>query len=100
MSFYGYGVSLNVGLGIPIPVLNAEIAQFTAVSDDDLFAPIVDYSRGYPYSEGDPPGADDGGPGSQAQSAGQPRITSYNVCYTKLLRIRAVRSRAARCWRR
>ncbi|MGD9496538.1 MAG: homocysteine biosynthesis protein [Armatimonadota bacterium] len=56
VSFYGYGVSLAVGLGIPIPVLDAEIARFTAVSDDELFAPIVDYSRGYPYSEGGPLG--------------------------------------------
>ncbi len=56
VSFHGYGVSLNVGLGIPIPILNEEIAQFTAVRDEDILAPITDYSRGYPYSEGGPLG--------------------------------------------
>ncbi|MEA3401648.1 MAG: homocysteine biosynthesis protein [Armatimonadota bacterium] len=56
VSLYGYGVSLSVGLGIPIPVLNEEIARFTAVRDEDIVAPIVDYSRGYPYSESGPLG--------------------------------------------
>ena len=56
VSFHGYGVSLNVGLGIPIPVLDEEIARFTAVRDEDIVAPITDYSRGYPYSEGGPLG--------------------------------------------
>ena len=56
VSLYGYGVSLNVGLGIPIPVLDAEIARFTAVKDEDITAPIVDYSRNYPHGEGAPLG--------------------------------------------
>jgi L-aspartate semialdehyde sulfurtransferase len=50
-SFTGYGVSLAVGIGIPIPILNEEIVRYTAVSDDELFAPIVDYSSGYPQVE-------------------------------------------------
>ncbi|MBM3477246.1 MAG: hypothetical protein FJX75_28600 [Armatimonadetes bacterium] len=54
VSFRGYGVSLQVGLGIPIPLLNAEIAQYTAVKDSDITAPIVDYSQGYPYFEKTP----------------------------------------------
>ncbi|MGQ9729863.1 MAG: homocysteine biosynthesis protein [Candidatus Zipacnadales bacterium] len=54
VSLRGYGVSLQVGLGIPIPLLNAEIAQFTAVKDADITAPVVDYSRGYPYFEETP----------------------------------------------
>ena len=53
---YGYGTSLTVGLGIPIPVLDEEIAAFTGVSDAELRAPIVDYSRSYPYLEGEPMG--------------------------------------------
>ena len=39
----GYGCSLNVGIGVPIPILNEEIARFTAVSDDEIFVPVVDY---------------------------------------------------------
>ena len=56
VSFYGYGVSLQVGLGVAIPVLNEEMARFTGVKDEDIVAPIVDYSRDYPYSEGGPLG--------------------------------------------
>lgn len=48
VSFLGYGVTLSVGIGVPIPILNEEIAQYTAVSDQDLSASIVDYSKAYP----------------------------------------------------
>lgn len=48
VSFMGYGCSLSVGLGIPIPVLDEEIAWFTGVSDEDILVPIVDYSHDYP----------------------------------------------------
>jgi uncharacterized protein (DUF39 family) len=51
VSFQGYGVTLNVGIGIPIPILNEEIAQYTGVKDEEIFAPVVDYSREYPYGE-------------------------------------------------
>jgi len=51
-SIQGYGCSLSVGLGIPIPVLNEEMAAYTAVSDEDLFTPIVDYSHDYPNATG------------------------------------------------
>ena len=51
-SFQGYGCTLVVGLGIPIPVLNEEIAQFTAVKDEDIYTQIIDYSKDYP--EGGP----------------------------------------------
>jgi uncharacterized protein (DUF39 family) len=54
VSFYGYGTSVTVGLGVPIPVLDEEMARFTAVSDEDIVAPVVDYSRSYPYGEGAP----------------------------------------------
>jgi uncharacterized protein (DUF39 family) len=55
VSLRGYGTSLNVGLGAPIPLLNAEIAQRTAVKDSEITAPVTDYSRGYPYFEQTPP---------------------------------------------
>jgi uncharacterized protein (DUF39 family) len=47
VSLQGYGCSLSVGLGIPIPILNEEIVQYTAVSDDELFTQIVDYGHDY-----------------------------------------------------
>ncbi len=47
-SILGYGVSLYVGIGIPIPVLNEEMAGFTAVKDDDIYTQICDYSMDYP----------------------------------------------------
>ncbi len=48
VSIQGYGSSLAVGLGVPIPILNEEIVKFTAVSDDDIFTQIVDYGHDYP----------------------------------------------------
>jgi len=50
VSILGYGSSLAVGLGIPIPVLNSEMALYTGVSDADLFTQVVDY--GYDYTNG------------------------------------------------
>lgn len=43
-SFYRYGTTMYVGMGIPIPILNDEIARFTAVSDADIKTTIYDYS--------------------------------------------------------
>lgn len=48
VSIQGYGCSLAVGLGVPIPILNEEIVRFTAVSDDEIFTRIVDYGHDYP----------------------------------------------------
>lgn len=50
-SYLGYGATLSVGIGIPIPILNEEIAQFAAASDHDLYAPVVDYGDAYPNLE-------------------------------------------------
>lgn len=52
LSFLGYGATLQVGVGVPIPILNEEIMAYCAVRDEDLQAPVVDYSRAYPYKEG------------------------------------------------
>jgi len=51
-SFQGYGCTLIVGVGVPIPLLNEEMAQYAAVRDEDIFTQIVDYSKDYP--EGGP----------------------------------------------
>ena len=47
-SLQGYGCSLAIGLGIPIPILNEEIVNYTAISDEELFTQIVDYGHDYP----------------------------------------------------
>ncbi len=47
-SMLGYGVSLYVGIGIPIPLLNEEIAQYTAVKDEDIYTQVYDYGVDYP----------------------------------------------------
>lgn len=47
-SILGYGVSLFVGIGIPIPILDEEMARFTAVKDADIFTQVYDYSMDYP----------------------------------------------------
>ena len=52
-SFLGYGVTLTVGMGIPIPILNEEIVKYTAVKDEDIYAQIVDYSEAYPKGKPD-----------------------------------------------
>jgi uncharacterized protein (DUF39 family) len=53
-SMTGYGCSLNVGIGVPIPILNEEMARFTAVSDDEIFVPVIDYGLAYPEDGGSP----------------------------------------------
>lgn len=44
----GYGCSLSVGIGIPIPILNEEGVTYTAVSDEEIFTQVVDYGHDYP----------------------------------------------------
>ena len=48
MSLQGYGCSLAVGLGIPIPILNEEIAGYTGISDEDIVTQVIDYANDYP----------------------------------------------------
>ncbi len=47
-SFIGYGATLNVGIGIPIPLLDEEVARAAARPDSELYAPVVDYGKAYP----------------------------------------------------
>lgn len=53
-SFTGYGPSLSVGVGVPIPVLDEDIAQGCAITDADILAPVWDYSSDYPELKGKP----------------------------------------------
>lgn len=47
----GYGVTLTVGIGIPIPILNEEICRYTAVRDEEIWTQVVDYSDVYPQGK-------------------------------------------------
>jgi uncharacterized protein (DUF39 family) len=47
-SMLGYGVSIYIGIGIPIPVLNEEMARYTSVKNEDIYTQIYDYSMNYP----------------------------------------------------
>ncbi|MCP4129650.1 MAG: hypothetical protein GY754_01420 [bacterium] len=44
----GYGCSLMVGIGVPIPILNEDLAYFTSLTDNDLYCQVVDYGNDYP----------------------------------------------------
>ncbi len=52
VSYTGYGVSLSLAIGVPIPILDEEMMKFVSVKDEDLKAPVVDYSAYYPTGEG------------------------------------------------
>ncbi|NLP36106.1 MAG: hypothetical protein GX357_00435 [Firmicutes bacterium] len=52
VSFLGYGVSMQVGVGIPIPILDEQMLRHTAVTDAEIKAQIVDYSEAYPQGTG------------------------------------------------
>jgi uncharacterized protein (DUF39 family) len=47
-SFYGYGATLIVGIGVPIPILDETMVRFTAIRDEDIYTQVVDYSHAYP----------------------------------------------------
>jgi len=47
-SFLGYGCTLTVGIGVPIPILSEDILRYTAVTDSQIFAPVIDYAVAYP----------------------------------------------------
>jgi L-aspartate semialdehyde sulfurtransferase len=53
VSFLGYGCTLMVGIGVPIPILSEEILRHTTVRDEEIFAAVVDYSGAYPQREPD-----------------------------------------------
>ena len=48
VSFLGYGATLMVGIGVPIPILSEEVLGYTVVKDAEIFAPVVDYAEAYP----------------------------------------------------
>lgn len=48
ISMLGYGCTIAVGIGVPIPILSEEILNYTCATDADIFAPVVDFSEAYP----------------------------------------------------
>lgn len=42
--FKGYGPALMIGIGVALPLLNEAVAAACAVQDQDLVAPLVDFS--------------------------------------------------------
>jgi uncharacterized protein (DUF39 family) len=52
-SYVGYGATITVGIGVPIPILSEEILSHTAITDDEILAPVVDYFEGYPQRSPD-----------------------------------------------
>jgi len=52
-SFLGYGATLTVGIGVPIPVLNEDVLTHTLVTDADILAPVIDYAEAYPQRKPD-----------------------------------------------
>jgi uncharacterized protein (DUF39 family) len=46
-----YGVSLFVGIGIPIPILDEDMAIKTSISDKDIYTKIVDKSGRTDFSQ-------------------------------------------------
>jgi uncharacterized protein (DUF39 family) len=42
--FHKYGITMFVGVGVPIPVLDEDVVQKAGVSDKDIYATVIDYS--------------------------------------------------------
>ena len=45
LTFTRYGASLGVGIGVPIPILDEEMAKACAVTNDQIFTAVFDYSQ-------------------------------------------------------
>ena len=55
-SMLGYGPTLTVGIGVPIPILSEEILKYTTVTDDQIIGTVIDYSDAYPNRRNEPVG--------------------------------------------
>lgn len=42
--FEKYGISIFIGVGIPIPIIDEEMLQYTLIKNSEIFTSIVDYS--------------------------------------------------------
>jgi uncharacterized protein (DUF39 family) len=46
--FAGYGVSLYIGIGIPIPILDEDMMRVVSIKDEEIYTEILDYSYPHP----------------------------------------------------
>ncbi|MBW1713254.1 MAG: homocysteine biosynthesis protein [Deltaproteobacteria bacterium] len=53
LSLTGYGVSLAIALGVPLPVLDEEVMAQAARPNEELMASIIDYSEAQPQGTGE-----------------------------------------------
>ncbi|MEG2213628.1 MAG: homocysteine biosynthesis protein, partial [Clostridiales bacterium] len=52
VSMAGYGVSLMMGIGVPIPIIDEDMLYFTTVKDEDITGVVCDYGEdGYPTGQ-------------------------------------------------
>ncbi|MBM3707777.1 MAG: hypothetical protein FJW61_01170 [Actinobacteria bacterium] len=42
--FFNYGITIYIGVGIPIPVIDEEMVEFLRISDEEICTEIYDYS--------------------------------------------------------
>ena len=56
VSYRGYGTSLALGLGIPIPILDEDLARSTGIGNKDIVTKVIDYGHNYPQVDGKPLG--------------------------------------------
>lgn len=52
VSMLGYGCSISMGIGVPIPMLNEDIAGFVGVSNEDIYTQVVDFGYDQPKATG------------------------------------------------
>ncbi|WP_319563235.1 homocysteine biosynthesis protein [Marispirochaeta sp.] len=52
VSIKGYGVSLALGVSIPIPITSPEVLKWCTVKDEEIIAPVIDYAVDYPKNTG------------------------------------------------
>lgn len=44
LDIHGYGISIALGVGVPIPILDENVMKRCAISDEEIFDQMVDYS--------------------------------------------------------
>ncbi len=42
--YHNYGISIFIGVGIPIPILDEEMVKYVSVKDSQIFSTVIDYS--------------------------------------------------------
>jgi len=47
-SMIGYGATMTVGIGVPIPIIDEEMLVQASATDAEIFGGVVDYSEAYP----------------------------------------------------